>query len=198
MKSFFIIALGNLLLTGTYAFFTIPNNIIDGGVTSTSFILSQFFHIDIVFVILFMTISLLIFGLITLGKDFFVRSVFSSLCYMIFFTIFHLTEISISVPPLLCVLFAGIIIGFGHYLCLSQGSSTIGYDVIALFLHKKRASLDTAIVLRVISFFILIIGIIDFGFLSVLYGIFFILIQTQIIYQLSHRNKSKKKEKAIC
>lgn len=35
LKSMAIIALGNLLLTSAYAFLTVPNNIINGGVTST-------------------------------------------------------------------------------------------------------------------------------------------------------------------
>lgn len=43
LKSWFIIAVGNMLLTAAYAFLTVPNNMINGGVTSTSLLISRFF-----------------------------------------------------------------------------------------------------------------------------------------------------------
>lgn len=54
IKSLGIIALGNLLLTSAYAFLTVPNNIINGGVTSTSLLLKISFIVLylVVFVIL--------------------------------------------------------------------------------------------------------------------------------------------------
>ena len=89
IKSLFIIVLGNLLLTSAYAFLTVPNNIINGGVTSTSLLLSYYFHIDIGYIVTILIVLLLIFGRVTLGKEFFYRSLFSSVCYMVFFNLFH-------------------------------------------------------------------------------------------------------------
>ena len=37
----------NVLLTGAYTFLTVPNNIINGGVTSTSLLISHYLNIDI-------------------------------------------------------------------------------------------------------------------------------------------------------
>ena len=50
MKSVLLITLGNLLLTGAYAFLTVPNNMIDGGITSTSLIIAHFLKIDITYI----------------------------------------------------------------------------------------------------------------------------------------------------
>ena len=88
IKSLFVIVLGNLLLTSAYAFLTVPNNIINGGVTSTSLLLSYYFHIDIGYIVTILIVLLLIFGRVTLGKEFFYRSLFSSVCYMVFFNLF--------------------------------------------------------------------------------------------------------------
>ena len=185
-KSLFIIALGNLLLTGAYAFLTVPNNIINGGVTSTSLLLSHYLNIDIGYISTFITIFLLVFGLIGLGKDFFYRSLFSSVCYMVFF---HFTRISFSPHPVIIVLIAGILVGLGHYLCLIEDSSTVGYDVFALFIHKKNKKWDTAIILRIIGIMVLLVGVATFGISSVIYGIIFTMIQTQVIYLLNKKHK---------
>ena len=90
IKSLFIIVLGNVLLTSAYAFLTVPNNIINGGVTSTSLLLSYYFHIDIGYIVTILIVLLLIFGRVMLGKKFFYRSLFSSVCYMVFFNLFLL------------------------------------------------------------------------------------------------------------
>lgn len=96
LKSLAIIALGNLLLTAAYAFLTVPNNIINGGVTSTSLLISHYLKIDIGYISTTLTIFLLVFGLFALGKDFFFRSLFSSVCYMAFFNFFHFMNLSFS------------------------------------------------------------------------------------------------------
>lgn len=189
LKSLGIIALGNLLLTSAYAFLTVPNNIINGGVTSTSLLLSHYLNIDIGYISSAITILLLVFGLAALGKDFFYRSLFSSVCYMVFFNFFHFTGISFSFHPLIIVIFAGIFVGTGHYLCLREDSSTVGYDVLALYIHKKNNKWDTAIVLRIIGIIVLLVGIATFGIWSVIYGIIFTIIQTQVIYLLNKSHK---------
>lgn len=142
IKSLGIIALGNLLLTSAYAFLTVPNNIINGGVTSTSLLLSHYLNIDIGYISTTITIFLLISGFIGLGKDFFYRSLFSSVCYIVFFNFFHFTGISFSFHPIIIVLFAGIFV-----------------------------------------------GVATFGILSVIYGILFTIIQTQVIYLLNKSHK---------
>ena len=163
-------------------FFTVPNHIINGGVTSTSLLISHYLHVDISYISTPITILLLIFGRIFLGKDFFMRSLYSSICYILFFNFFHWTGITFSIPPFVCVIIAGLFVGLGHYLCLSQDSSTVGYDVIALYLHKLHPTWNPAIVLRIIGIIILIIGVATFGIWSVIYGVLFTIIQTQVIY----------------
>ena len=71
MKSIGIITIGNILLTGAYAFLTVPNNMIDGGVTSTSLLISHILGIDITYITTTLALLLLLFGLVTFGKHFF-------------------------------------------------------------------------------------------------------------------------------
>ena len=189
LKSWFIIAVGNILLTAAYAFLTVPNNMINGGVTSTSLLLSHFLKIDIGYISGTMTLFLLAFGFFAHGKDFFWNSFFSSICYIVFFNTFHMISYCPDFPMILCALIAGILVGIGHFLCLYEDYSTVGYDVIALYVHKKIPKWNTVIILRFIGMFVLVIGIMTFGILSVLYGLFFTFVQTQVIYLLGKKYK---------
>lgn len=75
--SYVIITIGNLLLTAAYAFLTVPNHIINGGVTSTSLLISHYLHVDISYISTPITILLLIFGRIFLGFVIFYFLIFS-------------------------------------------------------------------------------------------------------------------------
>lgn len=98
---------------------------------------------------------------------------------------------------IVCALIAGILVGLGHFLCLYEDSSTVGYDVIALYIHKKIPKCNTAIILRCIGMFVLVIGVMTFGILSVLYGLFFTFIQTQVIYLLGKNIKNHYKRNLV-
>ena len=90
-KRYLSIILGNLLITGAYAFITVPNKIVNGGVTSFSMILEEVTSINLTYLVDFITILLLLLCYIFLGKTFFTGTVFSCICYLVFFSILHST-----------------------------------------------------------------------------------------------------------
>ena len=188
MKSILLITLGNLLLTGAYAFLTVPNNMIDGGITSTSLIISHFLEIDITYITTTIAVLLLLFSLAFLGRHFFLKTCYSCICYIVFFDWFHLASFPLAIPPIICIVLARFLVGVGHYLCLSQKSSVIGYDIIALFIHKLHKKWEFSVILRTIGIIVLIAGLYVFGIIAVLYGLIFIIIETEVIYFL---NKNK-------
>ena len=81
-KRYLSIILGNLLITGAYAFITVPNRIVNGGVTSFSMILEEVTSINLTYLVDFITILLLLLCYIFLGKTFFTGTVFSCICYL--------------------------------------------------------------------------------------------------------------------
>ena len=102
------IILGNFLITGAYAFITVPNEIVNGGVTSFSMILGNLLSIDLTYLVDFFTILLLILCYIFLGKKFFTGTVFSCFCYLILFSVLHGLGYAILVHPLIGMVLAGI------------------------------------------------------------------------------------------
>lgn len=189
LRSLFIIALGNMLLTSAYTLFAVPNNIVDGGVTSTALLLSHYFNMNITYIICCITCLILGFTYLAMGTRFFLKTLFSSICYISFFIFFRWAGVSIDTTVLNSIIIAGILVGTGHYLCLKENSATIGYDVIALFCHKINSRCSTTCILWIICSSILLLGASFFGVKVVLMGILFVFIETQVIYWCSDRGK---------
>ena len=124
-KRYLSIILGNLLITGAYAFITVPNKIVNGGVTSFSMILEEVTSINLTYLVDFITILLLLLCYIFLGKTFFTGTVFSCICYLVFFSILHSTGLALIVPPALGMVVAGTNVGFRYYFCISAKSTAV-------------------------------------------------------------------------
>ena len=88
---FFRIFLGNILLTGAYAFITVPKIILNGGVTSFSLVLQEWTGMDVAILVDILSVLLIIVSFLFLGKTYFFGALFSSICYMSLFSIFHWT-----------------------------------------------------------------------------------------------------------
>ena len=131
------IVIGNICITSAYAFITVPRHVVNGGVTSFSMILHAFLPVDISVITNCVTVVLLGICLYFLGKAFLMKSLLSSICYMVMFSSFHAIGYSLSIPVLPAIILAAILVGIGYYLCISAGSSTVGFDVLALVLHKR-------------------------------------------------------------
>lgn len=184
LKRYMYIILGNVLITGAYAFLTVPNEIVNGGITSFSMILEKIFSANMTVFVNGITILLLILCLLFLRKDFFIGSIFSSLCYLSLFSFFHSFDTGLFIPPVLCVCIAGIAVGCGYYLCIHAKSTAISFDVIALILHKKNPKINMAYMMGFINILVLLAGLAVYGPVSIMLGILFTGIQTLVLNSL--------------
>ena len=178
IKRYLKIILGNFLITGAYAFITVPNEIVNGGVTSFSMILGNLISIDLTYLVDFFTILLLILCYIFLGKNFFTGTVFSCFCYLILFSVLHGFGCSILVHPVIGMVLAGFLVGIGYYFCISSESTAVGFDVIALILNKKNPKINIALTMYLINTCVLLFGLLSYGIISVLTGIGFTALQS--------------------
>ena len=178
LKRYFCIIAGNILITGAYAFITVPNEIVNGGVTSFSMILGKLLSVNLTVFVNGITILLLLLCLIFLGKEYFVGSIFSCICYLSFFTLFHNLGIALFLSPVLCIFIAGIIVGCGYYLCIHAKSSAISFDIIALILNKRNSKINIAYMMGLINVLVLLAGLAVYGPMSIILGIAFTAVQT--------------------
>lgn len=188
MRDILKIILGNIFITLAYAFITVPNEIINGGVTSFSLILEGVFSIDIRVIVNIVTVALLFICLIFLGKEYFYKSIISSICYVIFFNFLYSLPINININIYLGAVIAAIMVGIGYYLCITAKSTTVSFDIVAIILNKKNRKFDIAISMRYINITIILLGLLNYGVEAIILGIIFTIIQSYILKYLLNRD----------
>lgn len=132
------ILLGNALLAFLVTAFIVPHDFIMAGTTGIGIVISRVLPVDISLVVLVLNVMMLLFGLLVLGKQFFITTVASSLLYPMFLAVMEripgidrMTDNS-----LLAVLYGGALMGVALGMVMRVGSSTGGTDVINLVMHK--------------------------------------------------------------
>lgn len=192
LRTGFCILLGNALLAFLVAAFVIPHNIIMGGTTGIGILLDNFLSIDTAWIILILNITLLLLGLVILGKKFFFKTVASSILYPILLA--GMQKIpgidSLTDNSLIAVLFAGGLLGIAGGLVFRVGASTGGTDVINLCLHKWF-HLPVAVFVYIVDFLILGSQAIFSSPNEILLGIIFLIIETIILDQVMIFGKSQ-------
>lgn len=184
------IVAGNLLITAAYAFLTVPNHIVNGGVTSFAMVMENFIPVHISVITNVVTVLLLIMSYCFIGKDFLMKSLLSSVCYMGFFSVLNEVGSRIQLPLILpaAVALASVMVGTGYYLCISAGSSTVGFDVLALAAHKRNPKINVAITIRYINYAVLLLGIAAYGVSAIIVGIIFTYLKTSLLNILLKRD----------
>lgn len=189
MKDVVKIILGNIFITVSYAYLIVPYKIINGGVTSSALILHAVTGFNVAMLANIVTLLLLLLCLVFLGKENFLKSILSSCCYMVFFNFFYFHKISINLNIIIVVLIASVLLAIGYYLCLAANASTVGFDVLALILHRKNEKMKIALTIRCINLFILFIGLTVYGFASIISGIAFTIIYSCILDKFLNWNR---------
>lgn len=213
IRDFLIINLGVFLMAFAYSVFIDPNNLIIGGVgglaTLLKTILGDFsiggYHITSSVLILFFNIILLIFGLIFIGKTFFIKTLYASLVYPVYVFVLeiiikalgpnfiNLTNIGSELSSqlnvsdsvikvimagayLVFIIFGGVISGIGLGLAMKKGSSTGGVDIIQqIFLKYFKIPFSASLIL-IDGTIVLSAAIYFQDLFTILYGFSFILI----------------------
>ena len=183
---FFRIFLGNIFLTGAYAFITVPKIILNGGVTSFSLVLEAWTGIDVAILVDILSVLLIIISYIFLGKTYFVGALFSSICYMGLFNVFHWTGWELPFPelfgtPVLATPVAALLVAAGYYFCIASQATAVSFDTIALILNKHNARFEIATTMMVINIVVLLSGAATYSISAVLCGLIFTFLQAQFL-----------------
>lgn len=178
---YFKITFGNILICFAYAFICVPNEILNGGVTSFSMVAAKLIHIDVSICSSLLIIFLLVFCYFFLGVNFFKGTLYSGLCYILFFDLFSYTEMKILLPAYISVPISAVLVGIGYGLCLNAQSTTVGFDTIAIYLHKKYKKFSTGTFMFIINVIVLCMSMFVYGLFAIVLGIVFSKIQTMTI-----------------
>ena len=177
--SYIIIILAATLAAYSLDTFLIPNNILDGGVTGISIIISKVFSIPISLLVILINIPFVYVGYRNLGKNFLIRTIVAMLTFSIalsFFESFH----EVTDEILLATIFGGILLGIGVGLVIRLGACVDGTESVALVISKKT-SLSVGQIVMVFNFLIYGCAALIFGIDRALYSVLTYFITYKVI-----------------
>ena len=136
--SLLLVLVGNIIYVFSAKLFVLPANLISCGTTGIAMVVHQLTSIPMSAFILVFNITMLLIGWWTMGRQFAMTTVFSSLFYPIGLEVLNriLGNLVITDNLILNTVFAGMGLGLGLGLVIRGGASTGGMDIPPLLLHK--------------------------------------------------------------
>lgn len=178
-----LLNVGILMMSCSVYFFQTPNNFTLGGVAGIAILLANLIQPHVAFfsqavIMAIINVFLLILGLIILGKQCTVLTIYCSLFYTGIIWLFEFTDVlghitgiptptgGVAVPltdqPFLEMVYAILLFGVGGALIFNCGASSGGTDIIALIL-KKFTKINVGMALMIIDLIVVCVSIITFN-----------------------------------
>ena len=143
---YIVITVGVVLFVLAWTSFLLPNNMIDGGLTGASALLSMVTGISVDIWYFGINSFLLIMAWIILGRSFGIRTIYAIVLSSVLFRVFGSPSMAFlqSVPgnalavnePILVPIIGGLLEAVGLALIILRGGSTGGTDILALIVNK--------------------------------------------------------------
>lgn len=178
-----LMTVGILMMAASVYFFQTPNDFTLGGVAGIALLLQYAVNVPFltqgVFIAI-INVILIIIGLIVLGKQCTIRTIYCSLLYTaviwgLEFLIgtgnqpIHLEKFPLTDQPFMELCYAILLFGIGGALVFNCGSTSGGTDIIAMIL-KKYSKLNVGVSLLIIDFIVVCISFYTFTVESALYS----------------------------
>lgn len=136
---YFVITFAITLVAISVYFFMIPSQASIASMSGLSMILSNFIDFPISMISLAINFILLIFGFIFIGKDFGVKTIYTSMIMPIILRVFEVifpNFVSFTNDQTLDVLCYCVIVSIGCAILFNRNASSGGLDIIAKFMNK--------------------------------------------------------------
>lgn len=198
LKNILIILLGNTIYALAVVMFILPNDLITGGTTGLGIFMQNQFGIPLSIFVYSFNIIMFILGAIVLGKKFAFTTLLSTFYYpLILIVLQKIPALSkVTTNPIIAVIYAGIMIGFGIGIVIKAGASTGGMDIPPLVLHKKFG-IPVSITLYVLDFSVLLLQFLYADSEKVLIGILLVLLYTMVLDKVLLIGKSQIQVKIV-
>jgi len=136
LKRVIAIFIGAVLMATGLEIFLVPNNVIDGGITGISIMLSHISGLPLGLFIFILNLPFFYLGYKQIGKTFAISSVFGIIVLSIFTSLFYPIP-AFTDDILLATIFGGIILGVGVGLVIRYGGALDGTEILAILINKK-------------------------------------------------------------
>ncbi|MCJ8011332.1 YitT family protein [Paenibacillus sp. KQZ6P-2] len=170
LKKFIFITAGAVLMAVALEVFLVPNDIIDGGITGISIVLSKITTLPLGIFLFIINLPFLFLGYKLIGKTFAISTLYGIVVMSVMTQILHDVQ-PFTNEKILAVLFGGLILGLGVGLVIRFGGSLDGTEIVAILLSKKTR-IPVGQIIMIMNVFIFIIAGFVFGWDSAMYSIF--------------------------
>ncbi|KWX75092.1 YitT family protein [Paenibacillus jilunlii] len=131
-----MMVLGAAMMSVALEIFLVPNQLIDGGITGISIMISHIFHIPLGIILTLLNLPFLVIGYKQIGKTFALSTLFAVVLMSIGTQLLHPVA-PLTGEPLLAAVFGGVILGVGVGLVVRYGGSLDGTEIVAILVSKK-------------------------------------------------------------
>ncbi|ASS68756.1 MULTISPECIES: YitT family protein [unclassified Paenibacillus] len=135
-KRVLFITVGAVLMGVGLEIFLVPNNIIDGGITGISIMLSYLTDVPLGLFLFLLNLPFLFLGYKQIGKTFALSTLYGVAVMSL--TTYLLHEVDpLTIDEFLASIFGGMVLGVGVGLVIRFGGSLDGTEIVAILLSKK-------------------------------------------------------------
>lgn len=188
--------LGSVICVLGLQLFISPLGLYNGGTVGVSQItrtlLTDYFHLDLRFDLagifnLLINIPLMLMAYKELSKDFFIRTVFVVAVQTVFLSAVKLDYIIIEDTLTSCIV-GGIIAGYGCGVILRAGGSGAGFDILGVWLSKKKFHIGVGTLVMIMNGCIYLVCALLFSFSTAVYSIIYSLCCSLMINRVHVQN----------
>jgi len=166
---YIFIFIGSIIAAVALEIFLVPNNIIDGGITGISIIMSHLTGIPLSAFLIVLNLPFLIVGYKQIGKTFVLSSGFGILSLSFWVSVFKPVP-GLTDDILLAAVFGGMILGIGVGLIIRNSGSLDGTEMVAIVLTRK-SSFSVGEIVMFFNLFILSSAGLVFGWDRAMYSL---------------------------
>lgn len=179
LKKFIFITVGAILMAVALEIFLVPNEVIDGGITGISIVLSEVTDVALGIFIFVINLPFLYIGYKQIGKTFAISTLYGVAVMSVATALLHSVD-PFTNEKILAVLYGGLILGFGVGLVIRFGGALDGSEIVAILVSKKTR-LPVGQIIMMLNVFIFIIAGFVFGADSAMYSIFTFYIAAKVM-----------------
>ena len=178
--------------------FILPSDMIAAGATGLGLFAEHYFGIPLSGFVAIFNIAMFGLGWLELGKKFAATTLIATFYYP--FILNRLSALAgnfvFTNDPMLCAIFAGVMIGFSLGIVIRSGASTGGMDIPPLVL-QKRLKIPVSVSMYVFDVAILLSQLLFRDREKILYGIIMVMIYTMILDKMLVMGKKQVQAKII-
>ena len=164
------------------ALFVLPTDMIAAGTTGLALLAEHYWGISLSGFVAVFNVLMFLLGLIELGKEFALSTLIATFYYPFALdqAIRVVGDHVFTGDPMLCAVFAGLMIGFSLGIVIKAGASTGGMDIPPLVL-KKRVGIPVSVSMYAFDFVILLTQLTFRDKEKILYGLIMVMIYTVVL-----------------